>query len=263
MVARSLRLILACARLNLAAAMEYRAAFISQCIGMILNNSVMMLFWLFYFDRFPGIEGWSWREVILLWGIVATSAGLGLIVFGNCIRLATLIAEGQLDYYLTMPRNLLLHVLVSRMSLSAWGDFSFGVVALVIGTTWLGPASLPLAVLLVLLSCATFVAFAVILGSLAFFIGNAEAAALQGREAALNFSLYPGPIFHGWVKVVLMTAIPAGFIAHIPVEVLRDFDPGLLAALAGFAALIWAVALSVFAAGLRRYESGNLVVLRG
>jgi ABC-2 type transport system permease protein len=263
MVVRSLRLLLACARFNLAAAMEYRGAFISQCVGMAVNNAFMMLFWLFYFDRFPGIEGWTWRELILLWGIVATSVGIGATVFGNSVRLAGLIAEGQIDYYLTMPRNVLLHVLVSRMSLSGWGDFSFGLVALGVAVTWLGIEALPLAVLLALLSCAIFVAFTVIAGSLAFFIGNAETAAQQARDAALNFSLYPGPIFQGWVKVILMTAIPAGFIAHIPVEVLRDFDPALLGALTGFAALIWAIALAVFSAGLRRYESGNLVVLRG
>ena len=32
------RFILACARLNLAAAMEYRASFIAQCLGMFLNG---------------------------------------------------------------------------------------------------------------------------------------------------------------------------------------------------------------------------------
>jgi ABC-2 type transport system permease protein len=93
-------------------------------------------------------------------------------------RLATLIAQGQLDYYLLLPRNVLLHALVSRMSISGWGDIAFGLVALGIAAASSPAWFLPLALLLVCLSCAIFVGFCVSVNSLAFFIGNAEAAAM-------------------------------------------------------------------------------------
>jgi ABC-2 type transport system permease protein len=149
------------------------------------------------------------------------------------------------------------------MSLSGWGDLGFGIVALIIAALTAGPWFLPLAVVLVLLSAAVFVAFGVLVNSLAFFIGNAEAAAMQAREAVTNFSLYPAPIFRGWVRLMLLTALPAGFMGHVPVQILRDFDAGWLGLLALCACLIWLAALATFKAGLRRYESGNLIVLRG
>jgi viologen exporter family transport system permease protein len=101
----------------------------------------------------------------------------------------------------------------------------------------------------------------VIAGSLAFWMGSAEAAAFQAQQAVITFSWYPGAMFHGWLRVLLFTAIPAGFISHIPVELLRSFDPTPFMGLIGIASA--GLAGGVFRIGLKRYESGNLVNLRG
>src|SRR5437588_10057150 len=66
------RFLAACARLNLAAAMEYRASFIAQCAGMFLNDAMLLVFWWMYFQRFPKLGGWQMGDVILLWAVVAT-----------------------------------------------------------------------------------------------------------------------------------------------------------------------------------------------
>ena len=76
-------------------------------------------------------------------------------------------------------------------------------------------------------------------------------------------SRYPGSIFSGWAKILLFTLIPAGFVAHVPVELLREFDPAKMGLLLAFTGAIWVVAIWVFQAGLRRYESGNLIGMRG
>jgi ABC-2 type transport system permease protein len=90
-------------------------------------------------------------------------------------------------------------------------------------------------------------------------IGSAEAAAFQIEQSLITFSLYPGGMFHGWIKVLLFTALPAGFISHVPADLLRQFDPLLFAVLCGFTAFSCVAAITVFRVGLRRYESGNLV----
>ncbi len=107
-----------------------------------------------------------------------------------------------------------------------------------------------------------FVGFSVLAGSLAFFIGNSEGIAGQMANALIHFSTYPSAIFHGGIKVVLFTVVPAGFINSIPVRVIRDFDPLFFAALVVAAVgFVWA-GNRVFTLGLRRYESGNLVQAR-
>jgi ABC-2 type transport system permease protein len=262
MAAKYARFLLAYIKLNLAAAMEYRAAFIAQTLGMLLNDAVFFIFWAIYFARFQEVSGWGMRDVALIWAVAATSVGLAVALVGNCTRLATVIVEGQLDYYLSLPKATLPHVLVSRMGLSGWGDVAFGLLAFAIFGPH-DPGSIALYVLLICSSMLIFVAAMVIAGSLAFFIGSAEAASFQVFQAVITFSVYPGAMFNGWVKLLIFTAIPAGFISHVPVQLLTQFDPLLLAGLLGFTTLSVALSCLVFALGVCRYESGNLVMMRG
>jgi ABC-2 type transport system permease protein len=56
---KNLRFVAAYASLNLSSAMEYRAAFISQTAGMMLNDAMMIVFWWMFFQRFPHLSGWA------------------------------------------------------------------------------------------------------------------------------------------------------------------------------------------------------------
>lgn len=248
--------------INLSAAMEYRASFVSQVVGMAVNDGVMIFFWWLFFLQFPHVGGWGLADVLRLWGVVAFAFGLGTAIFGNCTRLATLISTGQLDYYLALPKDVLLHVLISRSSTSAWGDALFGIIAFVAA----GDLRLTTVLLFLALAstgCAIFVAYHVLVGSLAFWIGSSESFSAQASGALINLSTYPGSIFRGWIKLVTFTLIPAAMVGHIPVELLRHFDPLLFLGVVGFAIVATLIAFGVFRLGLRRYESGNLMTLRG
>src|SRR5512136_1710109 len=104
---------------NLSSAMEYRASFISQVIGMILNDGIYFVFWLVFFDRFKQVQGWGMSDMVLLFAIITTGFGLAFALFGNALTLAELIEKGKIEYYLALPREVLLNVLASRSSLSA------------------------------------------------------------------------------------------------------------------------------------------------
>ena len=39
--------------------------------------------------------------------------------------------------------------------------------------------------------------------------------------AMLTFSTYPATLFDGFVKVLLFTAVPAGFVSYLPVQAVR------------------------------------------
>jgi ABC-2 type transport system permease protein len=52
-------------------------------------------------------------------------------------------------------------------------------------------------------------------------------------------------------------------IGHVPVGLLRRFDPLAFLGVVAFAVLSVSISAAVFQVGLRRYESGNLVGLRG
>jgi ABC-2 type transport system permease protein len=259
---KSARLMLGYVRHNLMSAMAYRGAFILQVVGMILNDVVLLFFWWILFTRIPTLRGWSMVEVMMLYALVAFAFGVANIVCGNAFFVARAVARGELDYYLALPADPLLHFLVSRMSLSAWGDLLFGLLVFLVvdPQRWL---HLPLFLLLGACAALIFVAFAVLVGSLAFWVGNAENLAAQAIHALLNFSLYPVEIFPWAVQLLLYTLVPAALIGSMPVELVVHFHLGRLGVLLAVTAGLVLAARLVFALGLRRYESGNLVVARG
>jgi len=240
---------------------EYGASFAARIFSMLINDCMWLAFWIFYFDRFPVVKGWGRQDVIWLWSLLATGYGFGVVFFGNAHNLARLISRGELDVYLTQPKNVLLHALISRSVASGWGDIAFGL--LVFGL--LGEPTPVRCVLFAygaLLSAVFHTCFVILSQSLAFFIGNSETFANQMSQTLVHFSTYPAAIYEGWIKIILFTVIPAGFISYLPIGLLRSFSwpfvLGTTAAAAGFIVL----SVLVFQAGLRRYESGNLVTSR-
>jgi ABC-2 type transport system permease protein len=247
---------------NLLAALEYRAAFFSQVAGMIINDAMWVTFWWIYFTRFNVLSGgWRVQDVMALWAIVAVAVGLCAGLFGNVLHLAEVISQGKLDYYLSLPKNVLLHVLVSRMDTTAWGDLVFGV-GLFIFFLQPTPDRLLLFIYLSLCAAVLFLGFNILWQSLAFWLGNAEGLGSQMWFALVSFATYPAPLFQGFVKALLFTLLPAAFLSHLPVEMLRNPDAAILFAEAGVAVGALLVSIWVFYRGLRRYESGNLAIAR-
>src|ERR1041385_2496030 len=110
-------------RANLLVALEYRVSFFSQIFSMIINDSMWVTFWWIYFTRFQVLGGgWHVEDVLALWALAAVAIGAIAGLFGNMLYIAEIVSQGKLDYYLALPKNVLLHVLVSRMDVTAWGD---------------------------------------------------------------------------------------------------------------------------------------------
>ena len=259
---KTFRLVAGYLRHNLMSAMAYRGAFLLQVFGMLLNDVMLLFFWAVLFSHFPALRGWTLRDVVTLYAIVALGFGLATVVCGNSGRVAHIIASGDLDYYLALPADPLVHLLVSRTSMPSWGDALFGVIVYLVAAPerW---TTLPLFLLLGVFSGLIFVAFSVIAGALAFWIGQSQDLAMQLRNALLTFGLYPVDIFPGLVRVLLYTLIPAAFVGSIPALLLAEFHWARLVGLLLVTVTLLLVARGIFSLGLRRYESGNLVTVRG
>ncbi|CAN5126038.1 hypothetical protein BH10CYA1_BH10CYA1_35650 [soil metagenome] len=257
-----LKLAAAYTRLNLDAQLEYRGAFYSQVVAMFINNCIWVWFWVLFFGRFKVLRGWDINDVVTLWCIAASGFGLAHTVCGNALQLPVLIARGQLDVWMLYPRALLPHILLGRMSATAWGDAIFGYVVYLL---FVKP-DLPHFALFVALTVSIaflFVGFSIFTGSLTFFLGNSESLAEQWRYAMITFSTYPATLFEGAVKILLYTLIPAVFVSYYPIIALRQMSLFHAAiAVAGSAAVV-AAGVFVFYYGLRRYQSGNLMEMRG
>ncbi|MCX7024722.1 MAG: ABC-2 family transporter protein [Spirochaetes bacterium] len=253
-----LRFLAAAFAVNVKSVVEYRANFLAQTFGMMLNNAAFAVFWKVLLDRTGGLGGYGFADVMFVWAIVSTSFGLAHVVFGNVRGLSEIIREGDLDAYLLQPKDVWLNVLASRTEPSAWGDFAYGFVVLAF-LPGISPERVALFCILALAAAAVFTACFALMESLAFFMGDSTALSGALTEFLLSFSLYPETVFDPGMRWIFYTIVPSGFIAFVPLAAFRSLDWRLVPIAIGAAAAYVALSRAVFNAGLRRYESGNKI----
>jgi len=246
-------------KVNLQSAMEYRTSFIIQSLFMILNDIVWVIFWFIFFNKFNVINNWQFADIMVMMAVITAAWGFTGVFFGNFRYLASVIRDGQLDFFLALPKEELTHVLISKSKFDAFGDLIFGVVLAVI---FIPLAKIPLLILLLVLSCMILIGFAIILGSLSFYMGSAVETAETGLMGVLSIASYPFSAFTGYTKFILLALIPAGFVSGIPVEILKNFSLTWLLLMVLCAVVLLALAILIFKAGVKRYESGNLINVR-
>jgi len=260
-VAKHFSFMWACWKLNLAGAMEFRLSFLMTAGMMFVNNAVWVFFWGIYFTTFPSVNGWDLQDVMMMWAVGAGGFGLSASLFGNAYGIAGLVATGQLDTYLAQPKPVLLHVLVSKMSLSAIGDIVFGLTLFGIFGD-LSPLGILKFLLALVIATLIFTFFNVAVQSLAFYIGNAEGVGHQLFITFITLATYPTDIFKGAARVLLFTVLPAGFISYLPVGLLRETNAEFLLLALGMAIGLTLLGSWLFYRGLRRYGSGNMLTVR-
>lgn len=255
---KTITFLLAIWKANLQSAMEYRVSFLTQMFGMMLNNTMYFVVWVIFFDRFRDVRGWGLTDMYVTFGITASAFGLVSVLFGNVFNLGDIITKGRLDYYLSLPRPVLLHTLASRTIASGMGDLVYGYLSFAASGIFSLDGLLRFT-LAILLSATVFAAFLVIFQSLAFWIGNASNLAGLALNAMITFAIYPITLFDNVAKLILFTLIPAALMGAVPAAFVRGFTWETLAQLTLGAAALLGIAIGLFEIGLRRYESGSAV----
>jgi ABC-2 type transport system permease protein len=241
---------------NLKASVALRGAFWARAILMALNNGIVLVLWLLFFARYGSVRGWGAGDTVAIYAVCASAFGLAVVLGHGVNDLARRISDGGLDAFLTQPKDVLLQCVASRSEASGWGDIGSGIVLFAVAGH-LAPATLPVCIVTAVSGAAIFLASAVLFHSLAFWLGDTTTVSRQAWHFLILFSLYPSTIFGGWLKLLLFTALPAGFIGYLPVDLLHRFSWGTLLAVVGASVAYVAVAALVFRLGLRRYQSGS------
>jgi ABC-2 type transport system permease protein len=255
---RELKFLISLWKTNLVAAMEYRTAFILVSIGMILNDAVYFIVWIIFFDRFPSISGWELTDMFIVFGLSASAFGLAGLLFGNVFNLGDIIIKGRLDYYLSLPRPTLLHVLASRVVPSSFGDFIYGFISY-FASGHFSLDGLGRFIIGIVLAMTVFVGFLVLIQSLAFWLGTGGVFTSLATNAIITFAIYPITLFNQTAKVILFLVVPAAFMGAVPAGFVKSFSWSTLAMMFLGASGFLVVAILVFQAGLHRYESGSAI----
>lgn len=259
-VKKHIKLIFICLKYNILKAMDNRASFIGNILGMILNNAMMIIQWIVLFSLKDSIGGYGFKEVLLLWGFASSTYGVSRLFFENTFNLSQLIITGKLDAFLVQPKNTLVYMSSSSSSISALGDLLYGFILLIILRanifTWI------LFIILSISGGILIASLSVIWHSLSFWFSNVEDFANIMNANMINMGTYPDGIFSKEVKLLLLTLLPVSFTVHLPIKIVTNFDILLLLGTIGFTILITIIAFLIFHKGLKKYSSSNLMSAR-
>ena len=259
-VKNQMRVCLLSVKYNIMREMVNKVTFLTNICFMLLNNATFLVQWIILLRLREDVGGYTMREIMLLWGLTATSFGLSHILFARVFSLSELIIKGKLDSFLVQPKNVLVSVLTSSTDISAIGDFLYGVVIVCICSPGVGGFFLFL--LFAVTGAVIFTSFALLLGSLSFWFVRMDMVQDQMVMNIVSFATYPDGIFNGVTRFLLYFVIPAGMTVWHPVHMLVRFEAGMLFTVLGYAGGLTALAVAVFYKGLKRYASGNLMEAR-
>lgn len=231
-----------------------KSAFI-QTLFMFLNNLMWLAFWyiLFYNSDDGNINGTTLNDILYLWSIPTISFGLCFFLFGGVEELSYKIANKDIDILLTKPKHSLISLITSSSKMSALGDLIYGLFIGIFAVNFDIPKYIG-SILIAILGAIGFLGLCIIVHSLSFFFGDmSKTARTYTITLLITFTIYPENMFKGILKVAMYTVIPAMYIAHWPIAIVKDFNLSLLLLEILAIAIIMVLALFTYEKGLKRY----------
>ena len=237
-----------------------KTTFITNIVFMILNNASFIIQILVLFSIKNDFGGYTFKEMLLLWGVATSTFGFFRCFFKSAFSLADTINNGKLDAYLVQPKNVLISAITSTIDVSAIGDMIYAFIMLFLyGFSF---KTLLLFILFMICGGLVITSVSVISSSLSFWFNNSSVIADVGNNLMINFGTYPDGIFKGLVKILLFTLIPVGIVSYIPVHIIVEFNIYLFLVVILVTFLLVSLAFIIFNKGLKRYSSSNLMSAR-
>ncbi|MEK3808566.1 ABC transporter permease [Metabacillus sp. SLBN-84] len=241
--------------------MEYRVDFFIGVISVMLQQFASIFFVKVVFDHIEQINGWTFYEILFIYGIAATGRSLHHIFFDNLWTLGwQYVRPGQMDRLLIRPINPLFHVCADRLQQDGLGQLVIGILILAAAFPQLdlafGFADWLMLVVMIVSSGLIYIAINLFFATFSFWMIDS----LPIVYAVFNlseFAKYPMTIYNKTIRVFLTWVIPYGFTAFYPAAWFLDREGyafvGILSPLVGLVSIALAYVFWLY--GLRAYAS--------
>jgi ABC-2 type transport system permease protein len=258
-VRESLSLLLTGYRLRLKGFALYRMDFAITLIAVILHDGSSLLLMSVIFSNVAQLQGWSFNEMIFIWGFAVTSRNLQGTFFNAPSMISVYIHQGWMDVMMVRPRRLTLQLAayqgVNHMSL---GRLAVGIAAVVfvlpaLRLQWWCFLYLPVAIAA---SSVIMLSLGMLVMAPCFWFINANS--LWGTVAwVTQFGQYPTEIFPPFLRFVFSWILPYAMTGFLPAAfMLRGAEYRIYGLLLPVLALVFlCVFLLVWRAALRHYQS--------
>lgn len=204
---------------DLKSKMSYRADFIISTVGMIFTNlSGFLSFWIL-FQNFPSIMGWSYHEMLFLYGFSLIALTPVQCLFDNNWNLRIYVYSGDFIKYCFRPINLFFYYMSEVFDIKGLGQLAFGIGTLAYAWSRLGIGISVLLIVKVILCLITASLFMIALMNLAaatcFWVVQSGYVMVMANKFK-DYAKYPATIFNRVFRFIFTFIIPITFIAYYP-----------------------------------------------
>jgi ABC-2 type transport system permease protein len=240
--------------------MEYRLNFFIGASSTVFLQAAGLLFIWVVMGQIPSLNGWSYAEVLLVYGLLTLAKSINHMFADNLWTIGwNYVRSGNFDRFMVRPIDPLFHLLADRFCHDGIGNFLVG--AALTAYAW-GSLAIPLTffnlaylVIAVLSGGLIFISLNLLTATSAFWLVDS----IPVTQVIFNtheFAKFPLTIYHRGIGILMTWLIPYGFASFYPASLLLGRDPGWLPWTAPLvAAVLSLVSYRVWRFGLRHYTS--------
>ena len=243
--------------------MQSKANFFIGVVCFIFSQISGILFLVLIFNQIPNLNGWSFYEILFIYGFAQLPRGLDHLLADQLWYFSKdTIIKGDFDRYLLRPLNPLFQLFAEKLQLDAVGELLIGIV---ITCYSLAHLDIQMTLIRVLLFIVVVLAGAVIYTSIKLFFASLSFWIKQSYPVLnivymfSDFTKYPTSIYGKGVQTILSYIIPFAFTAFIPASYF--LDKGSLVKGVGGTCIIAVIGVfisySIWIIGMKSYESAG------
>jgi ABC-2 type transport system permease protein len=245
--------------------LQYRLSFGLMCLGIVASEACLLGLLGAVFAKFRTVNGWTWAEVVFLYGLGNLAYSLMRIVGSQLDDFDRYIVRGELDTVLTKPVPSLFYILASRVELINLSRALTSVAIFVVAfhlTHIRWTLSVALFTLITILS-GMVIMFALMLISATAALWTTKSGKLTDLliTATKEAAAFPISIYPLAVRLLLTFILPVAFVTYYPAQ--RLLQKGEFLGMpepfqfgAPVVALVMlCVSYLLWCSGLRRYHS--------
>jgi len=247
-------------KLNIKRTLEYKANFLIAFFTNIPLQIIEFLFIWVIFQNIRSLNGWSFYEMSLIYGMMMTCKGLADVFFDNLYEVCKhYIRNGMFDLLLIQPMNVIFNMISREFYLEAIGGtaLGIGIVCFSISNLAIPFGILQIIMFVLFIICGTFIFGGLMLIATISSLWVVDSIGVLFSIYTLHqFALYPIQLYNVFIRIFVTAILPYAFVSFYPASFFLGKDNGNIALLTPLIVLaVWFVAIKSWSIALRKYSS--------
>jgi ABC-2 type transport system permease protein len=199
--------------------MQYRVDFWISTIGMLMMNSIGIISFWIIFKSIPSIEGFSYNEMLFMYGFAMLSAIPMQLFFDNLWALWHHCESGEFIKYCFKPVNLFFYYVAETFDAKGLGQVAFGIITL--AYSWI-KLSIPFTLANIAFLLLSLIGSGLVVIGIMTFASAFAFLTLHGNTILIftnrfrEYGHYPTKIFSKVFRFIFTFVIPIGFLSYYP-----------------------------------------------